>query len=228
MMAIWSASSSECAEFTSRFSTSSSAVLRIKWIGIVDVNTFIIDKKIALVYKEGLAGDGDIEIDSERAISEKASKLQRMVAGEKDMPLNFFESTKIAYSGLVPLSGEKQIKSKAFYGIINANVKEAFSPFVLDRTSSSFLAIIDVTSGMNNGTEMAILKSKSPTILVRIDTKNGFKGAWGTDSYCDENFQKNILAHQRFSGTFEAEKLIKLHEHTVPGVRGMGCDGIDC
>ena len=42
--------------------------------------------------------------------------------------------------------------------------------------------------------EAAALKLKSPAMLVGIDTKNTFKGTWGTGSYWHETYQKNILA----------------------------------
>ena len=201
---------------------------KIEGTGVVDISTSMVDKKIALVFNEAMAGEGDISLDAERAMSEKASKLLRPVGEEKEVPLNFYESTKMAYSGLVPLSSVKEIKSRALYGGIDANVNEAFSVTEMERESSGFLATTDVTTGTKNITEAGVLKLKSPAMLVGIDTKNSFNGTWGTDSYWHEIFQKNILAHQRFTGTFEAEKLIKLHEKTAPGKERRGCDGIDC
>lgn len=201
---------------------------KIEGTGVVDISTSMVDKKIALIFNEAMAGEGDISLDSERAMSERAGKLLRPVGEDKEVPLNFYESTDMAYSGLTPLTGAKEIKSKAFYGGIDANVNEAFSVSEMERKSTGFLATTDVTSSAGNGTEAAALKLKSPAMLVGIDTKNAFNGTWGTDSSWHEIFQKNILAHQRFTGTFEADKLIKLHEKVSPGKERRGCDGIDC
>lgn len=201
---------------------------KIEGTGVVDISTSMVNKKIALVFNEAMAGEGDISLEAERAMSERAGKLLRPVGEEKEMPLNFYESTKMAYAGLTPLTGVKEIKSRKLYGGIDANVNEAFSVSEIERESSGFLATTDVTSGFKNGTEAAALKLKSPAMLVGIDTKNAFNGTWGTDSSWHEIFQKNILAHQRFTGTFEADKLIKLHEKVAPGKERRGCDGIDC
>ena len=201
---------------------------KISGTGVVDISTSMVNKKIALVFNEALAGEGDISLEAERAMSERAGKLLRPVGKEKEMPLNFYESTKMAYTGLTPLTGVKEISSRKLYGGIDANVNEAFSVSEMERESSGFLATTDVTTGFKNGTEAAALKLKSPAMLVGIDTKNAFNGTWGTDSSWREIFQKNILAHQRFTGKFEADKLIKLHEKVAPGKERRGCDGIDC
>ena len=201
---------------------------KIEGTGVVDISTSLVNKKIALVFNEALAGEGDISLEAERAMSERAGKLLRPVGKEKEMPLNFYESTKMAYTGLTPLTGVKEISSRKLYGGIDANVNEAFSVSEIERESSGFLATTDVTSGSSNSTEAAALKLKSPAMLVGIDTKNAFNGTWGTDSSWHEIFQKNILAHQRFTGKFEADKLIKLHEKVAPGKEKRGCDGIDC
>lgn len=201
---------------------------KISGTGVVDISTSMVNKKIALVFNEAMVGEGDISLEAERAMSEKAGKLLRPVGEEKEMPLNFYESTKMAYTGLTPLTGVKEISSRKLYGGIDANVNEAFSVSEIERESSGFLATTDVTSGSSNSTEAAALKLKSPAMLVGIDTKNAFNGTWGTDSSWHEIFQKNILAHQRFTGKFEADKLIKLHEKVAPGKEKRGCDGIDC
>ena len=59
--------------------------------------------------------------------------------------------------------------------------------------------------------------------------KNSFNGTWGTDATWHRIFYKDIKAHELFSGTFEAEKLIKFHENPVPEKDNQPpCDGIDC
>ena len=50
---------------------------KVSGTGIIDVSTSIIDKKIALEYYNTMAGDGDLELDSEHAYSQDADKLKR-------------------------------------------------------------------------------------------------------------------------------------------------------
>lgn len=98
---------------------------KVTGTGVIDVSTSIVDKRLALEYYNVLAGDGDFELDSEHALSENASKLMREV-GNKTMPVNLFENTKMTYSGDVPLVGGKFLNSKSFYGGIGANFQEVF------------------------------------------------------------------------------------------------------
>jgi hypothetical protein len=69
--------------------------------GVMEASTSVI---VALNYGSALAGEGGLEMDCERALSEKAGKLNRSMAN-KTMPLNFFENTKMSYSGVTPLVG---------------------------------------------------------------------------------------------------------------------------
>jgi len=67
-----------------------------------------------------------------------------------------------------------------------------------------------------------------PTHLIGIDTKTSFNGTWGTDAKWHKIFYKDIKAHEMFTGTFEAEKLIKFHENPVPEKEKKPCEGVDC
>ena len=53
---------------------------KVSGTGVIDVSTSIVDKKIALEYYNTMAGDGDLELDSEHAYSQDAEKLKRTVA----------------------------------------------------------------------------------------------------------------------------------------------------
>ena len=52
---------------------------KVSGTGIIDVSTSVIDKKIALEYYNTMAGDGDLELDSEHAYSQDPEKLKRNV-----------------------------------------------------------------------------------------------------------------------------------------------------
>jgi len=75
---------------------------------------------------------------------------------------------------------------------------------------------------------VAELMDNNMAHVIGLDTKNSFNGTWGTDATWHKIFYKDIKAHEMFSGTFEAEKLIKFHENPVPEKENVPCDGIDC
>jgi hypothetical protein len=117
---------------------------KVSGTGIIDVSTSVIDKKIALEYYNTMAGDGDIELDSEHAYSQNADKLKRSISSVnsgKESGLNLFESMKLTYeAGNAPLVGTKYLNSKSFYGGIGAVVQEMFSVEEMEKDQVSFFA----------------------------------------------------------------------------------------
>jgi hypothetical protein len=86
--------------------------------------------------------------------------------------------------------------------------------------------IADAASGNENN--VSALTKNNPVHLIGIDTKNSFNGTWGIDANWHKTFYKDIKVHEMFTGTFEAEKLIKFHEYPVPENEESPCKGIDC
>jgi hypothetical protein len=224
---------------------------KVSGTGIIDVSTSVIDKKLALEYYNTMAGDGDLELDSEHAYSQDPEKLKRNVTsvnGGKQSGFNLFETTKLTYAGETPLTGGKYLHSKAFYGGIGADVQEMFSVNEMEKDETSFFAsttpyqpknvspedlIKELKEAGRNTAEVEELMTASndiyiPSHLVGIETKNSFNGTWGTDAKWHKIFYKDIKAHEMFTGTFEAEKLIKFHENPVPDKIHVPCEGIDC
>jgi uncharacterized repeat protein (TIGR01451 family) len=223
---------------------------KISGTGIIDVSTSMYDKKIALEYYNSMNGQGDIELDQEHAYSENADKLKRninSVNGGNESTLNLYENLNLIYSGAQPLQGEKFIHSKAFYGGIGAQIREAFSVKDMEKEEVSFFAQTmpyqphDGLRNFRNGLDRAgreteivdsLMKTRenisNPAYLIGIETKNTFNGTWGTDASWRKIFHKEISAHEMFKGTFEAEKQIKFHEYPVEEMKHMACDGIDC
>jgi hypothetical protein len=225
---------------------------KVSGTGVIDVSTSVIDKKIALEYQNILAGNGDIELDSEHAYSQDADKLKRNITsvnGGNESGLNLFEKTKMTYAGDDPLTGGKYLNSKAFYGGIGANVQEMFSVNEMEKDETSFFAsttpyqskgnvcpenlIKKLKEASRNTTEVESLMTANnevyiPSHLIGIETKNSFNGTWGTDATWHKIFYKDIKAHEMFTGTFEAEKTIKFHENPVPDNIHPPCLGIDC
>ena len=281
---------------------------KVAGTGIVDVSTSIVDKKIALEYYNTMAGDGDLELDSEHLYSQNPEKIAReidSVNNGKKSGMNLIETTKMTYAGETPLVGGKLLNSKAFYGGIGAQVQEMFSVNEMEKDETSFFASttpynpLNCTPCCGNGTcqepcpnprcpnkkpgscvagdcqdnsvnlnaalpprhdkadpckganctpEELIHSLKKagrntalvedlmtaqnnvyvPTHVIGIDTKTSFNGTWGTDATWHKIFYKDIKAHEMFTGTFEAEKLIKFHENPVPEKEKKPCDGVDC
>lgn len=195
--------------------------------GLVDISTSIVDKKLALQYQNTMAGNGDIELESENALSEKSSKLQRAV-GNNTTPLNLYEATKMTYSGKTPLTSEKSLQSKEFYGGIGANIQEMFSVTEMEMDQQTFFASTDPASHITDQDTTAQLKNISATHLLRFETKNRFSGTWGTDTRWHKIFYKDIIGSQMFTGKFEAEKTIRFHEDPTPEQIHVACEGIDC
>jgi len=225
---------------------------KVAGTGIVDVSTSIVDKRLALEYYNTMAGDGDLELDSEHAYSQDPEKLKRTVSsvnGSNESGFNLFETTKLTYSGVTPLTGGKYMHSKAFYGGIGADVQEMFSVNEMEKDETAFFASTTPYQPTNNvspedligklkvaGRDTAKVEELMtannsiyvPSHLIGLETKNSFNGTWGTDAKWHKIFYKDIRAHEMFTGTFEAEKLIKFHENPVPEIIRQVCDGIDC
>jgi hypothetical protein len=244
---------------------------KVSGTGIIDVSTSVIDKKIALEYYNTMAGDGDLELDSEHAYSQDPDKLKRNISsvnGSDASGFNLVETTKLTYSGETPLTGGKYLHSKAFYGGIGADVQEMFSVNEMEKDETAFFASttpyepgtpaldqdgnpilddlgnpINVTpeelpgllkdAGRNTDMVESLMSTSEgiyvPSHLIGLETRNSFNGTWGTDAKWHKIFYKDIKAHEMFTGTFEAEKLIKFHENPVPESNiHTPCEGIDC
>ena len=227
---------------------------KVSGSGVIDVSNSIIDKKIALEYYNTMAGDGDLELDSEHTYSQDPEKLRRNVSSVNDSnesAFNMFETTKMTYKGETPLVGGKSLTSKAFYGGIGANVQEMFSVNEMEKDETAYFAsttpyqnnqgdnvspkdLIHMLKDAGRDTDKVgkLMKAKNgvdvPTHLVGMESKNTFNGTWGTDATWHKIFYKDIKAHEMFTGTFETDKTIKFHENPVPEKINAICDGIDC
>jgi len=174
--------------------------LKAAGTGIIDVGTTMVDKRIALEYSSALAGDGNLELDSERVLSEIARKVKRDVGKNNSSGVNLYDESKITYSGKTPLAGDKLLHSKAFYGGIGANVRETFSVQEMEGELKSYMGETTTASGAH---------------LVGMDTKSAFDGTWGTEASWHKIFDKSIESRQLLSGKFEVDRETKLHEKAI-------------
>ena len=174
--------------------------LKVAGTGIVDVSTSMVDKRIALEYFSALAGDGSLELDSEKVLSEIARKVKRDLGLNNSSSVNLFEESKITYSGETPLVGDRLLHSKAFYGGIGSKVSETFSVQEMEGELKSYMGETTTATGAH---------------LVGMDTRSAFNGTWGTETSWHKIFDKNIESRQILSGKFEVDRKTKLHEKAI-------------
>jgi hypothetical protein len=300
---------------------------KVSGTGAIDISTSVVDKKIALEYHNVMAGDGDLELDQTHAFSDKAINQGPLFNESHNSSLNLLEKEKLTYNAKkAPLSGEKYLNSKAFYGGIGADVREIFSVNQMEKDQTTFFASTapktppkpcnpptpnlpptpccppnprdssiqnypltscahmpgdsygqiyplltyvqpnvtpeasstanldkgspNTQQSMNAQLKAAGLADKAwgndynvsrlmtnsagtvdPAHLIGIDTKNSFNGTWGVDANWHKIFYKDIKLHEQFTGTFEAEKMVKFHENPVPEEDRdyqNPCKDIDC
>jgi hypothetical protein len=85
-----------------------------------------------------------------------------------------------------------------------------------------------ISSTEDNSSNRSSLLSHNPVHALGLDTRNAFDGLWSTDAKWHKMLRKDIKAHAKFNGRFEAEKLIKFHENPVKEKTEPSCGGIDC
>lgn len=103
---------------------------KISGTGAIDIGISAVDKKVALEYSSGMAGEGDLELDQETAYSQVADKLVKEISSvndSEDVALNLYQTNKMTYSGDTPLTGGKNLNSRELYGGVGANIQERFS-----------------------------------------------------------------------------------------------------
>jgi hypothetical protein len=219
---------------------------KISGEGAIDSATSIVDKKLALEYDNVMSGDGDMELDQEQVYSQDADKLKRDISavdGQNQSNLNFLEESSLTYSGDKPLVGGKTMASREIYGGMGAKVQEMYSVNQMEKKQTTFFSTIAKEAGDEDGSNNLMrqlraagrnnsrvddLMGNNSAYLFGIKTTNAFNGTWENEAAWHRIFYRNIEARQTFSGTFEAEKIIKFHESPIPERLNAPCEGIDC
>ena len=91
---------------------------KVSGTGIIDVSTSIIDKKIALEYYNTMAGDGDLELDSEHAYSQDAEKLKRTVSSVNNSNESGFNLCRDHQADICRRDASDRRQVPAFQGIL--------------------------------------------------------------------------------------------------------------
>jgi hypothetical protein len=144
---------------------------------------------------------------------------------EKD-ETSFFVST-TPYNPSAPCDPEKMFCPCQYPDSYLQYLKKYYPQFVPASMTPEDLVKALKEAGRDDS-KVAELMGSNPAHVIGIDTKNSFNGTWGTDAKWHKIFYKDIKAHEMFTGTFEAEKLIKFHENPVPEKLHAPCEGIDC
>ncbi len=202
--------------------------LKVAGTGSFEVGVSVKDRELALEYYNIMYGDGDLEMDTTTVEAQRASRLSESAGNDSAQPLNLYEGTRMTYSGKTPLVGMKYIHSKSFWGGIGAEVMETFSVTEMDREETTFFASTNPASYIKDPKKIAEILRVSPVHTVGISTRNAFNGTWETNSRMHKFFSKDVKSHERFSGKFEVEKLLKFHENPVSEPESLGCEGLDC
>lgn len=201
--------------------------LKVSGTGSFEVGVSIKDRELALEYYDIMSGDGDLELDSGTVEAQRAASLPGMENGSS-VPLNLFESKRLAYRGETPLVGMKYIHSKEFWGGIGAEITESFSVFEMEKSEKSYFASTNPASYITDPKRIAELLGASPVHTVAIESKNSFNGSWQTTAHMHKMFSKDLKAHESFSGVFEVDKMIRFRESPIAEKQRTECDGIDC
>ncbi len=202
--------------------------LKIAGTGSFEVGVSVKDRELALEYYNIMYGDGDLELDTTTVEAQRASRLTESAGSDSAQPLNLYEGTRMTYSGKTPMVGMKYIHSKSFWGGIGAEVMETFSVTEMDREGTTFFASTNPASYIKDPRKIAELLRVSPVHTVGISTRNAFNGTWETNSRMHKFLSKDVKSHERFSGKFEVEKLLRFHEDPATEPEGLGCEGLDC
>lgn len=174
--------------------------LNVSGTGIIDMSASAVDKRIALAYFNSLSGNGSLEMNSERIFSESARKISRDIGMDNLSNMNLFERSMISYSSKNPLVGSKSLSSKSFYGGIGANARESFMVKEFEGDLKSYFGSTSTATDAH---------------VVGFDTKSAFNGTWEADTDFHKLLEKDIKSHQSFSGKFEIDRQVKLHEKAV-------------
>ena len=185
--------------------------VRASGTGYFEVGTSVVDRRMGLEYYTYVYGDGRLEMDQKSAVSNRAGDVWGTLNGTS-VPLNLLEEVKMSYSGKTPLVGAKFIHSKAFWGGIGAEVKEAFEVTEVERVQKTYFASTDPGSRASDPAEAAALREASPAHLVGMDLATSFNGTWQNDYRWHKIFYKDMKGHEAFSGVFEVEKTLRFSE----------------
>ncbi len=98
----------------------------------------------------------------------------------------------------------------------------------MEKDQTTFFASTDPTGHISNYTLAEKIEKITPVYLIGTDISSKFNGTWGTGTIWHKLLKKDIYDRQSFTGSFEAQKLIKVHESPRAETENMPCDGLDC
>lgn len=188
--------------------------------GRIESTMSVKDKGLALDYSAAMDGQGDIDLSSVQAMSEKANHLQRDISAigqANKSSLNFYDDSKISFAGNTPLTGSKSLRSSSFYGGMGASLDESFQADQMDNEETAYFG------STANATQPQV---------AGMDTRSSFNGTMYAAENVHKIFENKINSHSTFTGKFEMDKSVKINQEACgdPGLGGAStpCEGIDC
>jgi hypothetical protein len=194
-------------------------------------------EKLALIYSGETPLSGGKRLKSKAIQGGMGAEIQEMFSVtemEKDQT-TFFAST-TPFNPIRPLNSFEQCTPVTCSPPPSLDPLDQIFPLVpavsgnsgISTTISPEKLVTELKNAGRDQERVSDLMGGNPAHLIGIETQNKFNGTWGTDATWHKIYYKDIKAHEMFTGTFEAEKLIKFHENPVPEKSNLRCVGIDC
>lgn len=145
--------------------------------GAVDISRSVVNRMDDFEYYNSMTGDGSLDIGP---AAKSVSKFGNGVSAR---------TTRLSYSGVVPLVGLKRVERGSLLSGTHTSVEEAFSATQIEK---------EQTTSIGSGNSQQ----------VGSDTKLSFNGTYMTSSNMHQPFSTDVSSHQRFTGNFEIDKQI--------------------
>ncbi len=145
--------------------------------GAVDISRSVVNRMEDFEYYNAMSGDGSLDI---------GNGLKDVSKSENDSSAR---TTRLSYSGDVPLVGLKRVEQGSLLRGTHTSVEEAFSATQIEKEQTTSI-------GSDNSQ------------LVGTDTKLSFNGTYMTSSNMHQAFSTDVSSHQIFTGNFEIDKQI--------------------
>jgi len=145
--------------------------------GAVDISRSVMNRMEDFEYYNAMSGDGSLDIGPG---AKEVSKSWNDVSAR---------TTRLSYSGDVPLVGLKRVERGSLLSGTHTSVEEAFSATQIEKEQTTSV-------------------SSENSQHVGTDTKLSFNGTYMTSSNMHQPFSTDVSSHQRFTGNFEIDNQI--------------------
>ncbi len=221
----------------------------VQGVGYIEYEKVILDKAIAVDVYEKMIGDTGLNGSFAMTISETLNEGVRLncsgdytnmgtmrdpVFGDDHSPVmtNFECKKMIQFEGdtlnlNAQLMGTARYNNPGFHGGMNAEVTENYFVSELQKDETVKMTTTATYNETARNWAGGIKETPYNANELNFDTKNAFKGQWGTDSSWKKVCSKDIKHHQFFSGDFQVDKNLIFKEEVTARCPGKEPHG-DC